>query len=125
MGNFMRARNTFETSTREALEKVRTGAKAYLSEDPILYYAHQRRPCNTHVIRNLLEAKSYGLILQRQSEWTNPISVEILNLRERGFLSQISNDWWEKRSECRVETYVKSAGKPIPLRLSSLSGVYV
>ena len=79
---FMKSRETFAPTTAGAVDRVREGGYAFLSEDPILYYMHQRRPCNTVVVRNLLEAKSYGLVLQSQSEWTNFISVVILNVSE-------------------------------------------
>ena len=74
----MQTRRSFSTSTTEAIMKVREGGYAYLTEHPMLSYHNQQRPCNTVLLKNLLEAKSYGLGLRIDSEWTNPLSVEIL-----------------------------------------------
>ena len=81
----MQTRNSFSTSTAEAITKVRHGGYAYLTEHPMLSYYNQQKPCNTVLLKNLLEAKSYGLGLRIDSEWTNPLSVHILKV---GFLLQ-------------------------------------
>ena len=123
MFNFMKMRNAFATSTSEGIARVRKGGYAYLSEDPIVFYKHQRKPCNTDVIKNLLEAKSYGIVLQKQSEWTNPMSVVILRLREQGFIEQLRAKWWDEASECGIDG--ENNGQPISLKISSLAGLYI
>ncbi len=57
------------------------GGYAYLTDGPVLKYKHQRKPCNTFLLKNLLMAKGYGLGLQLRSEWTQLISVRILKVR--------------------------------------------
>ena len=76
----MQTRKSFSTSTANAIVKVRQGGYAYLTEHPMLSYYNQQKPCNTVLLQNLLEAKSYGLGLRIDSEWTNPLSVHILNV---------------------------------------------
>ena len=80
MFHAMKTGNTFVNSTKEGVEKVRQGGFAYLTDAPYLDYYNSRNPCNTMMLENLLEAKSYGIALQRNSELTNPISVEILKV---------------------------------------------
>lgn len=80
MFHTMKTGNTFVNSTKEGVEKVRQGGFAYLTDGPYLDYYNSRNPCNTMMLENLLEAKSYGIALQRNSELTNPISVAILKV---------------------------------------------
>ena len=86
MFHAMRTGNTFVNSTKEGVEKVRQGGFAYLTDGPYLDYYNSRNPCNTMMLDNLLEAKSYGIALQRNSELTNPFSVEILKVIIKNFL---------------------------------------
>ena len=81
----MKTGNTFVNSTIEGVEKVRQGGFAYLTDAPYLEYYNRRNPCNTMMLENLLEAKSYGIALQRNSELTNPFSVAILKVILRLF----------------------------------------
>ena len=76
----METRKSFAKSTEIAIAKVRNENYAYLTEHPIVSYHNQQNPCNTFLIENLLEAKSYGLGLRIDSEWTNPLSVQILKV---------------------------------------------
>ena len=123
MFNFMKMRNTFASSTSAGIARVRKGSYAYLSENPIVYYKHKKKTCNTDVIRNLLETKSYGIVLQKQSEWTNPMSVVLLHSREQSFIEQLREKWWDEASECAIDG--ENHGKPISLNISSLAGIYI
>lgn len=73
--------NTFVNSTKEGVARVRQGGFAYLTDEPYLDYYNQKSPCNTMMVKNLLEAKSYGIGLQRRSDLTNPFSVAILKVK--------------------------------------------
>ncbi|XP_020632392.1 glutamate receptor 2-like isoform X2 [Orbicella faveolata] len=100
MFHTMSTGNTFVNSTKEGVEKVRQGGFAYLTDGPYLDYYNSRNPCNTMMLENLLEAKSYGIALQRNSELTNQFSVAILKLREEGVVEKLREKWWDHRSEC-------------------------
>ncbi len=76
----MESKQTFAKSTSSAILAVRHGRYAYLTEHPMLSYHNQQKPCDTVLLKNLLEAKSYGLGLRIDSEWTNPLSVQILKV---------------------------------------------
>lgn len=71
---------SFVNSTKEGVQRVREGGFAYLTDGPYLDYHNRRKPCNTMMLENLLEAKSYGIALQRNSELTNQFSVAILEV---------------------------------------------
>lgn len=83
----MKTLNTFVPSTKVGVNISRQGNFAYLTDQPSLDYYNQRKPCNTMLVKNLLDAKSYAIGLQRNSEWTNKISVTILEVNNYEILS--------------------------------------
>ena len=76
----MKRKKSFATSSTEAVERVRRGGYAYMTDGPILSYKNKRQPCDTALLENLLMAKGYGIALQLNSEWTNLLSVSILQV---------------------------------------------
>ncbi|XP_068679093.1 glutamate receptor 4-like [Montipora foliosa] len=124
MYNTMKRENTFVNSTKDGVAKVREGGFAYLTDEPYLEYYNQKSPCNTMMIKNLLEAKSYGIGLQRRSELTNPFSVAILKLREKGEVKKLREKWWTHRSVCPDP---KNPAGPTTNRISldHMAGVFI
>lgn len=76
----MKRGNTFVNSTKDGVARVRQGGFAYLTDEPYLDYYNMKDPCDTMMLKNLLEAKSYGIGLQRYSDLTNQFSVAILEV---------------------------------------------
>ena len=77
------------------MAKVRKGGFAYLTDEPYLDYYNKKSPCNTMMLKNLLEAKSYGIGLERNSDLTNQFSVEILKVIIIGVTSVVKALWLE------------------------------
>lgn len=80
MFSHMREYQTFVDGTKAGVEKARTEQYAYITEYPYLEYYNQQKPCNTRLLKNLIQTKSYGIGLQRNSPYTNRITVGILNV---------------------------------------------
>lgn len=80
MFSHMREYKTFVQSTKAGVEKARTEKYAYITEYPYLKYYNQQKPCNTKLLKNLIQTKSYGIGLQRNSPYTNRITVAILKV---------------------------------------------
>ena len=72
--------NTFAAGAAVGVERARKGGFAYITEDPILEYYNSRNPCNTMLVKHLLETKSYGFALPKNSELTTNFSINILNV---------------------------------------------
>lgn len=81
----MREHQTFMNATSEGVRKARNEDYAYITEQPYLEYYNQQKPCNTRLLKNLLQAKGYGIGLQQNSPYTNRISVAILAVSEKLF----------------------------------------
>jgi hypothetical protein len=76
----MKTLDTFVNSTKYGVKLSRKGNFAYLTDQPSLDFYNQRKPCNTMLVKDLLDAKSYAFGLQRNSEWTNELSVTLLQV---------------------------------------------
>ena len=82
MFSHMREYRTFVPNTTTGVKRAREENYAYITEYPYLEYHNQQKPCNTKLLNNLIQTKSYGLGLQRNSPYTNRITVAILKVRE-------------------------------------------
>ena len=72
---------TFMNTTKEGVERVQNDQDfAYMTDQPYLDYYNSKQPCNTMLLTNLLEGKSYGIGLRRHSDLTNDFSVAILKV---------------------------------------------
>ncbi|XP_074637316.1 glutamate receptor 4-like isoform X1 [Acropora palmata] len=120
----MNKENTFVNSTKEGVARVRQGGFAYLTDEPYLNYYNQKSPCNTMMLKNLLEAKSYGIGLQRRSDLTNPFSVAILKLRESGEVKKLREKWWTHRSDC-PDPKLPAAVTTMRISLDHMAGVFI
>ncbi|CAB3985655.1 glutamate receptor 2-like isoform X1 [Paramuricea clavata] len=115
--------NSFANGASKGVKKARKGGFAYITEEPILEYYNSRSPCNTMLVKQLLEAKSYGFALAKNSELTNKLSVNILKLREKKFMDERYTYWWKARSEC--STTVKPIGlDSMKIQFNSMAGVF-
>lgn len=124
MFSHMREYKTFVDGTRAGVERARNEQYAYITEYPYLEYYNQQKPCNTRLLKNLIQTKSYGIGLQRNSPYTNRITVGILNLRERNFIEKTRRRWWDDRSQCPKPSKSKT-GNTQSLDVNNLAGVFI
>ena len=68
------------SGSKAGVKRARYGGYAYITETPILEYQNNQKPCNTMLVKNLFEVKSYGFGLTKNSEHTNELSVAILKV---------------------------------------------
>jgi ionotropic glutamate receptor len=87
--------NFMPNSSQQGINFVKQGGYAYLLESTTNDYARQR-DCELMQIGGLLDSKSYGLGLQKDSQWTEPISDAILLLVEKGRIHQMYEKWWKQ-----------------------------
>ena len=80
MVNHINEYDSAMTSSTAGVQRARNGGYAYITETPILEYYNNQKPCNTMLVENLFEVKSYGFGLPKNSEHTNALSVAILKV---------------------------------------------
>jgi len=124
MFSHMREYKTFVKDTKTGVERARTDQYAYITEYPYLEYYNQQKPCNTRLLKNLIQTKSYGIGLQRNSPYTNRITVAILKLREKNFIEKTRRRWWDDRSQCPKPSQ-KKTGNTQSLDVNNLAGVFI
>ncbi|XP_068747188.1 glutamate receptor 2-like isoform X2 [Montipora capricornis] len=124
MFSHMREYKTFVLNTKAGVDKARTEKYAYITEYPYLEYYNQQKPCNTKLLKNLIQTKSYGIGLQRNSPYTNRITVAILKLREKNFIEKNRRSWWDDRSQCPKPSQSKT-GNTQSLDVNNLAGVFI
>lgn len=114
----------FVRNNREGVEKVLRERYAFLMESSSLEYEVQQN-CNLTQIGGVLGSKGYGIALQKDSEWTDRISRQILLYQKRGVIEMKKTKWWRsKGASCHgVGSSVKQ--QRISLNLQNVSGLFV
>ena len=68
----------FQNSIETAVKSVRDVDLAFIGDQPILEYINSKQPCDTMILKHVLQMQGYAFGLQMRSEWTNLLSVHIL-----------------------------------------------
>ena len=68
----------FQSSIETAVKSVRDVDLAFIGDQPILEYINSKQPCDTMILKHVLQMQGYAFGLQLRSEWTNLLSVHIL-----------------------------------------------
>ena len=68
----------FHDSIDTAVKSVRDVDLAFIGDQPILEYVDSKQPCDTMILKHVLQMQSYAFGLPMRSEWTNCLSVHML-----------------------------------------------
>ncbi|XP_074651562.1 glutamate receptor 2-like [Tubulanus polymorphus] len=109
-------------STLEGVGKVRNSKSkyAFLLESTMNSYISQRKPCNTMMVGEQLDAKGYGIATPFSSRWNRKLNWAVLKLRESAYLAALQKKWWYDKSEC----FHNKESKQNPLALSNVAGIF-
>ena len=66
---------------------------------------------------------SYGIALQKNSFWTERVTLQLLRLIESGFMETLDNKWI-LRTDKRCDKYLESSF-PTTLGLENMAGVFI
>lgn len=80
----------YQLSAKSALKSVRESDLAFIADQPVLEYVNNRQPCDTMLVKHVLEMSSYAFGLQLRSEWTNHLSVHLLHVGSQFFIVSMS-----------------------------------
>ena len=69
------------------------GKYAYISTSPILRYATRQEPCTTRTLGHLFLKAGYGIAFARKFRYIEKFNIEILKLREEGFIEELDKKW--------------------------------
>ena len=84
-------------SNTEGVEKVimERGKFAFFMESTSLEYQIERN-CELTQVGGLLDSKSYGVALTRNSRLRAPVSSAIIRLQESGVIAKLKRKWWRE-----------------------------
>ena len=83
-------------------------------------YVNQRLPCDTMRIGEDIQIRSYGIATPHGSNLRQAINIAVTELTETGFLEQLKQKWYHKRSECAdIGTKQRQA-----LNLANVAGIF-
>ncbi|KAJ8716388.1 hypothetical protein PYW07_003015 [Mythimna separata] len=104
MFQHMRARE-MPDSNRAGIAKVEKGNYAFLMESTTIDYETERN-CGVTKVGALLDSKGYGIAMKKNSKFRQAMNLGLLNLQERGTLSEMQYTWWKEKhggGACKVE----------------------
>jgi len=86
----------FVKSAKAGIERVskEDGKYAFFAESPLVDYVVERH-CDLKQVGGLLDEKSYGIGLPKNSPYYEQINRGLLGLQERGVLDELKNKWWK------------------------------
>lgn len=86
---------TFPNIENAYLEVQRGKADAVIYDAPnMLYYASQNPDCGCKVVGDLVDACQYGVVLQKDSEYTEYINAALAYFHENGTYDDIYEKWF-------------------------------
>ncbi|XP_074598928.1 glutamate [NMDA] receptor subunit 1-like isoform X2 [Brevipalpus obovatus] len=106
----------------EAIEAVREGKlNVFFWDSPRLEY-EAAKDCNLIISTETFGRSGYGIGLQKNSFWTQNVTLSILNMHESGFMESLDNKWILKGDqECEKEI----GNFPTTLGLTNMAGVFI
>jgi len=121
--------DVFVKNSEEGIERVtkKDGFYAFFTESTLVDYVTERQ-CQLKQVGGLLDSKSYGIGLPKNSPYYEEINRALLQLQESGRLTEIKRKWWEyERGGGVCWDSGKKLGYRIPISLDSqdLGGLFV
>jgi len=120
--------DAFVQSYNEGIEKVQDedGKYALFAESTVVDYLVNRR-CELKQVGGLLDSKSYGIGLPKDSPFYEPINTALLQLKEDGVLTKLKRKWWEQKhggGACSHMDPMTPRG-PVTLDIHDMGGLFV
>ncbi|KAJ2951076.1 hypothetical protein O0L34_g5456 [Tuta absoluta] len=110
-------------SNDEGIELAENSTFAFFSESSAIdYYRH--RHCDLLQVGGLLDSKSYGIGMKKESPYKPFIDDALLKLKENGELQKMQDLWWkEKRGGGKCGEKKEEA--PLQLSMKNMTGAFV
>ncbi|XP_071847212.1 glutamate receptor 2-like [Apostichopus japonicus] len=127
MFTYMQAHTeNYKDSNEDGIAEVRrrNGKYAFLLESTINEYESQQKPCDTIMVPQHLDSKSYGIGISRGYEGfevlRDQLTLAILQLREDGTLARLRKTWWFDKGKCQESAKDNASA----LSLSNVAGIF-
>ncbi|KAJ6222112.1 hypothetical protein RDWZM_000657 [Blomia tropicalis] len=113
---------TNRNSPEEAIDQLLKGElDAFIWDSPRLEY-EAAQDCELAISGELFGRSGYGIGLQKNSFWTNEVTLALLRMHESGFMETLDNRWIlgsEKECDAKIESF------PNTLGMKNMAGVFI
>ncbi|KPM08548.1 glutamate NMDA receptor subunit 1-like protein [Sarcoptes scabiei] len=113
---------TNRNSPEEAIEAIRKGElDAFIWDSPRLEYESSQN-CEFVLSGELFGRSGYCIGLQKNSFWTDEVTLSLLRMHESGFMESLDNKWilsGEKDCDSKIEQF------PYTLGMKNMAGVFI
>ncbi|KAL0117227.1 hypothetical protein PUN28_010223 [Cardiocondyla obscurior] len=117
------AKEVIMVDNKKGVTKVQNDDYAFFMESSSIEYVTQRE-CNVTMIGGLLDSKSYGIAMKKDSYYRTYLTQAILQLQQSGVLNELQTKWWKQKRGGNAcdET---SKAQATALKFEDVSGVFV
>ncbi|XP_031634006.1 glutamate receptor ionotropic, kainate 2-like [Contarinia nasturtii] len=118
--------SVFVKSNKEGVQRVKNGNKnyAFFMESAPIKYEVQRDKERLVQIGDLLDSKEYSIGMPLNSPYRDPISREILLLKESGNIDALIEKWWENKKDETNKDNKEPSDTP-ELDVKELRGIFM
>nr|XP_002730360.1 PREDICTED: glutamate receptor 1-like [Saccoglossus kowalevskii] len=95
MSSLMQAYDTLVDDSVAGINKVRNGKYAFIWDSAVLDYAASKPPCDVRTVGATFAKIGYGIGLQLNSPHTERVTLEILRLRQKGFIDKLNQKYFK------------------------------
>lgn len=104
---------TLVSSTKEGIEKIRSGNYAMIMESMTAKYISNQLPCDLTTVGQQFALRSYGMAMPRNSDIHDDFDKGILELKELGIIEYLENKWFTDYGQCwnvsKIENQITTA----------------
>ncbi|KAJ7372454.1 hypothetical protein OS493_018961 [Desmophyllum pertusum] len=128
MWEFMKSSGTILNNSTEGINRVREGNFAFIFDSVVLKYHVHQPPCNTlYTVGRVFGKFGYGFGLQKNSPFTHHFSINVLELRQKGYMETMKSKWLggtceEDETDSQSSSSISTSGDV--LTFTDLSGVF-
>ncbi|XP_045175501.2 glutamate receptor ionotropic, kainate 2-like [Mercenaria mercenaria] len=103
--------------------KVEEGAAAFIFDSMINLYS-EKRYCKTQSVSAPILLQEHGIAMMNGAPFKSQLNIELLLLKEEGFIQALRKKWWENTRYCD-EDFQSRSSKQVSFELDHTAGVFI
>ncbi|XP_052229590.1 glutamate receptor 2-like [Dreissena polymorpha] len=99
------------------------GTSAFIFDSMINSYS-EKKYCKTQSVSAPILLQEHGIAMYNGAPFKSSLNIELLELRESGFIQELKKKWWENTRECDFDFQSRSS-KQVSFDLQHTAGVFI
>ncbi|KAL4225052.1 hypothetical protein ACF0H5_015746 [Mactra antiquata] len=104
-------------------DKVGQGSSAFIFDSMINSYS-EKKYCRTQSVSSPILLQEHGIAMPKGAAFKSQLNIELLRLKESGFIQMLKKKWWENTRECDDDFQSRSS-KQVSFDLKHTAGVFI